>query len=224
MNEKHTLPADIERTSMAIISQELWDAGVVLPEENAAVIKRVIHATADFDYVENLCFTEGAARKTIAALHRRVPILTDTNMALSGISKPARARLQVQAECYMADADIAAAAKKYGTTRAVACVKKGAMLHPEAIFAVGNAPTALLTLCDLMEQGLRPSLVIGVPVGFVNVVDSKRQAFSVCQKYKVPAIVAMGRKGGSTVAAAVCNALLYAATDMLDPSDRGWQG
>ena len=124
----------------------------------------------------------------------------------------------------MADDDIAAAAKEHGTTRAVACVKKGALLHPNAIFAVGNAPTALLSLCDLIEQGLRPSLVIGDPVGFVNVVESKRQVFDVCQKYKIPAIIAMGRKGGSTVAAAVCNALLYAAADMLDPVDRGWQG
>ena len=224
MKEKHTLPADIERTSMAIIAQELADAGIVLPKENAAVIKRVIHASADFDYVENLHFTEGAVTKAITALHQGIPILTDTNMALSGISKPALTRIHVQAECYMADEDIAAAAKEHGTTRAVACVKKGALLHPNAIFAVGNAPTALLSLCDLIEQGLRPSLVIGVPVGFVNVVESKRQVFDVCQKYKIPAIIAMGRKGGSTVAAAVCNALLYAAADMLDPVDRGWQG
>lgn len=222
--EKHILPADIERTSMAIISRELKERGIALPAENAAVIQRVIHATADFDYVENLVFTEHAVERGVVALSQGVPILTDTNMALAGISKPARSRLHVEAACYMADADIAAAAKEQGTTRAVACVKKGALLHPEAIFAVGNAPTALLALCELIEEGLRPSLVIGVPVGFVNVVDSKEKIFAVCEKYKVPAIVALGRKGGSTVAAAICNALLYAAADMINPTNRGWQG
>ena len=222
--EKHILPADIERTSMAIISRELEERGIALPAENAAVIQRVIHATADFDYVENLVFTEHAVERGVAALSQGVPILTDTNMALAGISKPARSRLHVEAACYMADADIAATAKEQGTTRAVASVKKGALLHPEAAFAVGNAPTALLALCELIEAGLRPSLVIGVPVGFVNVVDSKEQIFAVCEKNKIPAIVALGRKGGSTVAAAICNALLYAATDMVNPTNRGWQG
>ena len=222
--EKHILPADIERTSMAIISRELKERGIALPAENAAVIQRVIHATADFDYVENLVFTEHAVERGVAALSQGVPILTDTNMALAGISKPARSRLHVEAACYMADADIAAAAKEQGTTRAVASVTKGALLHPEAALAVGNAPTALLALCELIEAGLRPSLVIGVPVGFVNVVDSKEQIFAVCEKNKIPAIVALGRKGGSTVAAAICNALLYAATDMVNPTNRGWQG
>lgn len=222
--ERHILPADIERTSMAIIARELEEAGIVLPEENAAVIRRVIHTTADFDYAENLVFTERAVERAVAALQMGTTILTDTNMALAGISKPARSRLCVEAACYVADADVAAAAGEQRTTRAVACVKKGANLHPDAIFAVGNAPTALLTLCQLIEKGLRPSLVIGVPVGFVNVVDSKERILAVCEKYRIPAIVAMGRKGGSTVAAAVCNALLYTAADMVNPTDRGWQG
>ena len=102
---------------------------------------------------------------------------------------------------------------------------RAAAEHPGAILAVGNAPTALLTIAELIETaGLRPALVIGVPVGFVNVVESKETLFAACERYGVPAIVAMGRKGGSNVAAAICNALVYSAGEMLDPSARGWQG
>ncbi|MBR2782796.1 MAG: precorrin-8X methylmutase [Firmicutes bacterium] len=219
---ENKLPTDIERASMRIITEELASRGVTLPEENAAVIRRVIHTTADFDFAENLRFTAGAVRHGIEALSRGQVIVTDTNMACSGISKPGLTRLGGQALCFMAEPEIAAQAKSQGTTRAVAAVEHAAALYPEAILAVGNAPTALLKIADLIETGLRPALVIGVPVGFVNVVESKERLFAVCQEYGVPAIVAMGRKGGSTVAAAVCNALIYTATDMLDPSARGW--
>ena len=146
------------------------------------------------------------------------------NMALSGITKPGLARLSSTALCYMADPEVAALAKANGTTRAVASMQRAAAEHPGAILAVGNAPTALLTIADLIETaGLRPALVIGVPVGFVNVVESKERLFSVCTAHGVPAIVAMGRKGGSNVAAAICNALVYSAAGMLDPTDRGWK-
>ena len=145
-------------------------------------------------------------------------------MALSGITKPGLARLGGTALCYMADPEVAALAKANGTTRAVASMQRAAAEHPGAILAVGNAPTALLTIADLIETaGLRPALVIGVPVGFVNVVESKERLFEVCTAYGVPAIVAMGRKGGSNVAAAICNALVYSAAGMLDPTDRGWK-
>jgi precorrin-8X/cobalt-precorrin-8 methylmutase len=145
-------------------------------------------------------------------------------MALSGITKPGLARLGGTALCYMADPEVAALAKANGTTRAVASMQRAAAEHPGAILAVGNAPTALLTIADLIETaGLRPALVIGVPVGFVNVVESKERLFEVCTAHGVPAIVAMGRKGGSNVAAAICNALVYSAAGMLDPTDRGWQ-
>ena len=223
MTPQHHLPADIERTSMGIITRELAERGLTIPPENAAIVKRVIHTTADFDYAENLRFTPGAAAAGIAAMHRGATIITDTNMALAGITKPGLAKLGGQALCFMADPAVAAAAKEAGTTRAAAAMHKAAREYPGAVLAVGNAPTALLTIADEIENGLRPALVIGVPVGFVNVVESKEHLFATCEQYQVPAIVAMGRKGGSNVAAAICNALLYQAAEMLDPKARGWQ-
>ena len=223
MTLQHHLPADIERTSLAIITEELSRMGLVFPENTAPVVKRVIHTTADFDYAQNLRFTPGAVAAGIAALRSGTPIVTDTTMALAGISKPGLAKLGTTALCYVADPEVAAAAKQQGTTRAVAAVHKAAAAYPGAILAVGNAPTALLTIADQIEAGLRPALVIGVPVGFVNVVESKERLFAVCQEHGVPAIAAMGRKGGSTVAAAICNALVYSAAEMLDPKARGWK-
>ena len=183
----------------------------------------VWHTTADFDYAENLHFTPGAVAAGMAAVRSGVTIITDTNMALAGITKPGLARLGGQVLCFMADPAVAAAAKQAGTTRAVAAMHKAARDCPGAVLAVGNAPTALLTIVEEIENGLRPALVIGVPVGFVNVVESKERLFAVCTQYGVPAIVAMGRKGGSNVAAAICNALIYSAAEMLDPAARGWQ-
>ena len=214
MSEKHMLPEDIESASMKIIAGELAERGITLPEETAHIVKRVIHTTADFDYAENLLFTEGAVERARAALLGGADIITDTNMAKAGISRPALARLEGQVYCFMAEAEVVRAAKERGTTRAVAAMEKAAKEFPQAIFAIGNAPTALLRLAELIKDGLRPSLVIGVPVGFVNVVESKSTALSVCRDYGIPAILAMGRKGGSGVAAAVCNALLYQAAGM----------
>ena len=220
---KHSLPGDIERTSLAIIARELAARGIEIPPEHQAVVHRVIHATADFDYAASLRFTPGAAARGAAVLAACGTIVTDTNMALAGVSKPALARLGGAAFCYMADPAVAAAAKAAGTTRAVAAMGHAAAAHPGAVFAVGNAPTALFALCDAMERGdFRPALVIGVPVGFVNVVESKERLMEVCQRLGVPAIAAMGRKGGSSVAAAICNALLYTAAGQLDPAARGW--
>ncbi len=219
----HTLPGDIERSSLAIIAAELAQRGVAVPPENDAVVRRVIHATADFDYAANLRFTPGAAAKGAAALAAGCAIVTDTNMALAGVSKTALAKLGGAAYCYMADPAVAAAAKAAGTTRAVAAMRHAAAAHPHAVFAVGNAPTALFALCDAMEQGaFRPALIVGVPVGFVNVVESKQRLLEVCGRLGVPAIAALGRKGGSSVAAAICNALLYTAAGQLDPAARGW--
>ena len=223
MTPQHHLPADIERTSLKIITAELEEMGLTPPPETAAVVKRVIHTTADFDYARNLRFTPSAVEKAVAALQQGATIVTDTNMALAGISKPGLAKLGAEACCYMADPAVAAAAREAGTTRAVAAMHRAAVEHPGAILAVGNAPTALLTIAEEIEAGLRPALVIGVPVGFVNVVESKERLFAVCEQYGVPAIVAMGRKGGSNVAAAICNALVYTASEMLDPAARGWK-
>ena len=224
MTPQHHLPADIERTSISIITRELDELGLTPPPETAAVVKRVIHTTADFDYAKNLRFTPGAVQAAVRALQRGAVIVTDTNMALAGISRPGLAKLGCEAVCYMADPAVAEAAKQAGTTRAVAAMHRAAREHPGAILAVGNAPTALLAIAEEIEAGLRPALVIGVPVGFVNVVESKETLFAVCEQHGVPALAAMGRKGGSNVAAAICNALVYSAAEMLDPSARGWRG
>ena len=224
MTPQHHLPADIERTSISIITRELDELGLTPPPETAAVVKRVIHTTADFDYAKNLRFTPGAVQAAVRALQRGAVIVTDTNMALAGISRPGLAKLGCEAVCYMADPAVAEAAKQAGTTRAVAAMHRAAREHPGAILAVGNAPTALLTIAEEIEAGLRPALVVGVPVGFVNVVESKETLFAICEQHGVPAIAAMGRKGGSNVAAAICNALVYSAAEMLDPSARGWRG
>ena len=215
MKLEYGTPMDIEGESMRRIQEELDARGIVLPPDRAAVVKRVIHTTADFDYGENLWFTSGAAEAGTAALKRGAAIVTDTNMARAGVSAAACERLGAERLCYMADPRMARRAGELGVTRAAAAVDLWAELHPEAVFAVGNAPTALLRMAELIEEGrLRPALVIGVPVGFVNVVESKECIWSVCRERQIPAIVAMGRKGGSAVAAAICNALLYQAAGM----------
>ena len=221
---KYVRPADIEKESMRIIEGELKERGIEVPEENLTVVKRVIHTTADFDYGENLKFTENAVQRSIEALRKGDRIfITDTNMALAGISKPSLAKLDAQAICYMADPEIMQQAKAEGTTRAYASMRRGASEHPDAIFVSGNAPTALIAISEMIREGLRPSLVVAVPVGFVNVVESKEELFSLCAEKGIPAIAALGRKGGSNVAASICNAILYQAVDMVDPLKRGWQ-
>ena len=217
MEYKHLLPADIERTSMKIIEEEMAERGIVVSEEDMPVVRRVIHTSADFDYGTNLEFTENATSKGIEIMSSGVTIVTDTNMALSGITKPTLKKLGGEAFCFMAEPQIAEKAKADGTTRAVASVSYASEKYPNAVFA-------LIKLSELIREGFRPSLVIGVPVGFVNVVESKEEIFELCKEKGIPAIVAKGRKGGSNVAAAICNALLYAAGDLTDPSKRGWRG
>lgn len=202
-------PMEIEKRSFEIISSVLADMNVTLDPENEPVIKRVIHTTADFDYVNNLVFSEGAVKKGIEALKSGCDIVTDTQMARSGISKAALSSLGGQAHCFMSDEDVAAEAKARGVTRAAVSMEKAAGLTKPLIFAIGNAPTALIALDELIKAGrLEPELVIGVPVGFVNVVESKELIIA----SEVPHIVARGRKGGSNVAAAIVNALLYRIT------------
>lgn len=197
-------PEEIERASMAIIGREMGEwAG---PAENLPVLKRVIHTTADFDFVRNLLFSPNAVRLGREALRRGVTVVTDTAMAAAGIGKPAAARWGVSVVCRMADPDVRDEALRRGVTRAVVSMERAAAETPDAIFAIGNAPTALIRLCELVREGAaRPSLVVGVPVGFVNVVESKEMLVAT----DVPYIAAMGRKGGSPVASAVVNALLY---------------
>ena len=215
-------PGQIERGSMEIIRAELRERGITPPPENEAVILRCIHASADFDYAANLRFTPDAVQKAMEALHGGTDLVTDTNMALAGISKPGLLKLGASAFCYMAEEQIAERAKAQGTTRAVAAMDWAAEQNPGAILAIGNAPTALLRISEQIGDGLRPALVIAVPVGFVNVVESKEMVFAACEEAGVPCIAAMGRKGGSSIAAAICNALIYSAAELLEPAARGW--
>ncbi len=200
----HMKPADIEKRSFAIITEEL--GGRTFPDGVAEVVKRVIHTSADFDYADNLCFSPDAVEQAKAALEAGATIVTDTNMALAGISKPTLAQLGGRAVCLMADEDVAREAKARGVTRATVSMEHAAKLDGPLIFAIGNAPTALIRLHELIEEGaVSPALVIGVPVGFVNVVESKELFLG----GDTPYIIARGRKGGSNVAAAIVNALLY---------------
>ena len=201
---QNVLPEEIEKRSFEIIGEELGD--MALDPLVEPVLKRVIHTTADFEYVKNLTFSENAVAKALEALKKGAVIVTDTQMAKAGINKATLEALGGEAFCFMSDEDVAAAAKRNGTTRATASMEKAAKLNRPVIFAIGNAPTALVRIYELVREGkLKPELIIGVPVGFVNVVESKELILEL----DVPHIVARGRKGGSNVAAAICNALLY---------------
>ena len=196
-------PTEIEARSFEIITRELPHP---IDESLAPIIKRVIHTSADFEYADTLCFSEDVLEKALQAIRDGAVIVTDTTMALSGINKAALKRHGCEACCFIGDADVAEAAKAAGTTRAVQAMEKAAGLERPLIFAIGNAPTALIHIYEMIAEGrLDPRLVIGVPVGFVNVVQSKELIMTA----DVPYIVARGRKGGSNVAAAICNALLY---------------
>lgn len=201
---QEVLPEDIEKRSFEIISKEIGDRK--LDPLQAPIIKRAIHTSADFDYLENLVFSPGAVEKAMEAVLMGATIVTDTQMAWSGINKKAVEKFGGRAVCFMADEDVGKAAQAAGTTRAVASMKKAASLSGPLIFAVGNAPTALAALYEMIQEGrLKPELIIGVPVGFVNVVEAKELILQT----DVPYIVARGRKGGSNIAAAICNAILY---------------
>lgn len=216
MNEKikldNVLPKDIENRSMEIIESEI-PSGFLdkIDSLEKLVIKRAIHTSADFDYLENLKFSKDAIKKAIDAIKNGATIVTDTNMAKAGINKREIAKYGGEVLCFMADEDVANEAKLKGTTRATACIDKAAKLDKPIILAIGNAPTALVRIYELVKEGiLKPELVIGVPVGFVNVVESKEL---ILKLDNTPYIVARGRKGGSNVAAAICNALLYMLRD-----------
>lgn len=197
-------PMDIEKRSFEMITEELGDTPL-LPG-TALVVKRCIHTSADFDYAKNLCFSENVIEKAMEAIKKGACIVTDTQMAKSGINKRALARYGGEVYCFMSDEDVAELAKKNGSTRATVSMDKAAKLEKPLIFAIGNAPTALVRLYELIQEGaLKPELIIGVPVGFVNVVQSKE----LIMQADVPYIVARGRKGGSNIAACICNALLY---------------
>lgn len=203
---ENILPADIETRSFEIIRSELPHP---IPEDLAPVIIRAIHTSADFEYADSLCFSDGVMDIARDALKKGATIVTDTNMALAGINKGALEKLGCRKICFMADPDVAAAARANGFTRAAASVDKAASIDGPLIYTVGNAPTALVRLYEKISSGeMRPDLVVGVPVGFVNVVQAKELIMTA----GVPYIVARGRKGGSNVAAAIVNALMYTIT------------
>ena len=197
-------PMEIERRSFEIITEELGDRKI--DPEFELVVKRVIHTTADFDYYDNLCFSEHAVLRMMDAIRAGCDVITDTTMAQSGINKKLLAQFGGQARCFIGDEDVAREAKERGVTRSLVSMEKAARLGKPLIFAIGNAPTALFSICDLMRAGkLAPEMIVGVPVGFVNVVEAKEEVMRTAQNY----IVARGRKGGSNVAAAIVNAVLY---------------
>ena len=202
---EQVLPAEIEKRSFEIITEELGDRNIA--PENELVVKRAIHTTADFDYADNLVFSKDAVKRACEALKNGACIVTDTNMGKAGINKKSLARFGGEVFCFMADEDVAREARENGTTRAVASMEKAAAMDRDCIYAIGNAPTALVRLYELIQEGrVHPKLIIGVPVGFVNVEASKELILTLPD---TPYIVARGRKGGSNVAAAICNALLY---------------
>lgn len=203
----HVEPADIEKESFRIIGNELEpimaDQGIVLDEKEEPIIKRVIHTTADFSYVQTMRFTEGAIDKAHELIKNGATIITDTNMALSGINKRVE-KYGCKVLCYMADPEVAKEAKERGVTRATVSMERAMSIAGPKIIAVGNAPTALIELYDICKKtGQKPDLLIGVPVGFVNVEYSKELFIGSGFEY----IINLGRKGGSNVAAAIVNAL-----------------
>lgn len=203
-------PEEIEKRSMEIITSEL--GGRTWPEPQFSIVKRCIHTSADFDYADNLVFSDGAAEKGVEIIRAGADIVTDTKMAAAGINKKKLGSFGGSVHCYISDDDVVAEAKSRGCTRATICMERGAEVAREkpVIFAIGNAPTALVRLCELVEEGeVKPALVIGAPVGFVNVVESKEMTMETMAKHGIPYIVPKGRKGGSNIAATICNSMIY---------------
>lgn len=199
-------PREIENRSFEIIGEELQQRGITIPAEQESVTKRVIHTSADFEYAQTMCYSENAIAIARNLIRQGADIVTDTNMAMSGINKKMLAKFGGEVHCFMADEDVAAEAKARQVTRASVCMEKASKINKPVIFAIGNAPTALVSLYEMIQAGTyRPAFVIGVPVGFVNVEAAKE----LIMENDVPYIVNRGRKGGSNVAAAICNALIY---------------
>ena len=209
-NIEYVRPQDIEKRSFAIISKELEEKGIVLPKEQELVTKRAIHTSADFDYAKTMTYSDHAVEIAKKLIQNGADIVTDTNMALAGVNKKELAKYGGEAHCFMAEEEVAKIAKERGVTRAAVSMEKAAQIEKPVLFAIGNAPTALIELYEMMQSGkYRPAFIIGVPVGFVNVEAAK----DLILKTDVPYIINRGRKGGSNIAAAICNALLYKLRD-----------
>lgn len=174
------------------------------------VVRRIIHAAGDLDLLHAVAFKRDAARQGVRALQEGIPIVTDVNMVAAGVHKPARTSLGVDLHCYIDASEVEQAAREEGLTRSYCAMRQAVRDVGAAIYVVGNAPTALLALCESVRQGVvAPRLIIAMPVGFVSVVESKAQALAL----DVPVITVHGRKGGSAVATAAINALLLMAVD-----------
>ena len=203
---EYLLPEEIEKRSFEIISEELLQRGIQIPAEEELITKRVIHTSADFDYAKTLCFSKGAVMIIKELIRNGADIVTDTNMALSGINKRALSKFGGMVHCFMADEEVALLAKQRNMTRAAVSMEKASAIEKPVIFAIGNAPTALIKLYELFrETGYKPAFIIGVPVGFVNVEAAKELILET----DIPYIINRGRKGGSNIAAAICNAVIY---------------
>ena len=197
-------PEEIEKRSMEIITSEL--KGRTWPEPKFSIVKRCIHTSADFDYADNLVFSENAENIGIDLIRKGATIVTDTKMAAAGVNKSAIGSYGGDVKCFISDEDVVSEAKARGCTRAMISMERAAKIEGPLIIAVGNAPTALIALYEMVKAGkIKPGLVIGVPVGFVNVIESKEMLMEL----DVPYIVAKGRKGGSNIAATICNAMIY---------------
>jgi len=206
MKIEHILPEEIEKRSFEIISEELEKRQIILPQETEMVTKRVIHTSADFEYARTMIYSPGAVEIAKDLIKNGADIVTDTNMALAGINKKVLARYGGEVHCFMAEEEVARIAKERKVTRAAVSMEKAAKIKKPVIFVIGNAPTALMQLYEMIQtEEFCPAFIIGVPVGFVNVEAAKELILQT----EIPYIVNRGRKGGSNVAAAICNAILY---------------
>ena len=200
------LPKEIEKRSFEIIGEELEKLNIKPDKEKEGVIKRAIHTSADFEYAHTLVFSDNAIITIKNLIKNGADIVTDTNMGMSGINKKILAKYGGEVHCFMADEDVASEAAESGVTRAYVSMKKASGIKKPVIFAIGNAPTALVCLYEMYQKKeYIPAFVIGVPVGFVNVEASKL----LIEETDIPYIINDGRKGGSNIAAAICNAILY---------------
>ena len=202
------VPQDIEKRSFEIIGEELGEKREKFDEKTLPIVKRVIHTTADFEYADLIEFQNEAVDSAMEALQNGCKIYCDTNMIVNGLSKLVLGKFISSAYCLVSDEEVIKEAKERGVTRSIVGMEKAEKDRDTKIFLIGNAPTALYQLKEMIERGEieKPALVVGVPVGFVGAAESKDEL----EKTDIPYIISKGRKGGSNLAAAIINAILYA--------------
>ena len=207
MNNYIKVPQDIEKTSFEIIGEELGEKVKLFDAETLPIVKRVIHTTADFEYADLIEFRNDAIASGKKALKDGCKIYCDTNMIVNGASKMVLSKFGCEAYCLVSDSEVIKEAKERGVTRSIVGMEKAGKDPNTKIFLIGNAPTALYQLKEMIERKEieKPSLVVGVPVGFVGAAESK-EAF---KSLDVPYITINGRKGGSTVAVSILHGILY---------------